>query len=116
MSTQDCLFCNIVSGAVPSDRVYEDEDVFAFRDINPQAPTHILVIPKRHISSVADLTDSDVDIAGKLMVVASKLAGSCGIAGRGFRLVVNAGDEGGQSVNHLHLHLLGGRRLGWPPG
>lgn len=116
MSTQDCLFCKIISGAVPSDCVYEDEDVYAFRDIDPQAPTHILVVPKRHISSVTSLTDSDADIAGKLVVVASRLADSCGIADTGFRLVVNAGDEGGQSVNHLHLHLLGGRRLGWPPG
>lgn len=116
MSAQDCLFCKIISGAIPSNRVYEDDDVFAFKDINPQAPTHVLIVPKKHIPSVASLTEADVAVAGKLITVAAGLADSLGIADRGYRLVVNAGEEGGQTVNHLHLHLLGGRRFGWPPG
>lgn len=112
----DCLFCKIVSGKIPSDPVFEDEEVCAFRDINPQAPTHVLIIPKRHIPSVAALTGDDAALCGKLIVVAARIAEECGVADRGFRLVFNSGEDGGQSVGHLHLHLLGGRKLGWPPG
>ncbi|NLU41285.1 MAG: histidine triad nucleotide-binding protein [Firmicutes bacterium] len=112
----DCLFCKIVSGKIPSDRVFEDEEVYAFRDINPQAPTHVLIIPKRHIPSAAALTGDDAAVCGRLVVVAARIAQECGMADRGFRLVLNSGEDGGQSVGHLHLHLLGGRKLGWPPG
>jgi histidine triad (HIT) family protein len=112
----DCLFCKIVSGEIRSDCVFEDEEVYAFRDINPQAPTHVLIVPKKHIPSVAALTGDDAAICGRVVVVAASLAQTCGVADRGFRLVFNCGEDGGQSVGHLHLHLLAGRKLGWPPG
>jgi histidine triad (HIT) family protein len=116
VSSGDCVFCKIISGEIPSVPLYEDDDVYAFSDINPQAPTHILIVPKKHIPSVRSLGDADTAIAGRLIVTAARLSEANGIAGSGFRLVVNAGIDGGQSVDHLHLHLLGGRRLGWPPG
>jgi len=111
----DCLFCKIANKELPSEIVYEDDDVLAFRDIKPQAPVHVLIIPKRHIASLSDLTEDDKDAMGHLMFVASKLAGDLGI-GEGFRVVVNCGKDAGQSVFHIHMHLLGGRSLGWPPG
>jgi histidine triad (HIT) family protein len=111
----DCLFCKIVNKELPSEIVYEDDDVLAFRDIKPQAPVHILIIPKRHIETLADLTEDDEDIIGHAMFVASRLARDLGID-KGFRVVVNCGKEAGQSVFHIHMHLLGGRSLGWPPG
>ncbi|NLA06121.1 MAG: histidine triad nucleotide-binding protein [Firmicutes bacterium] len=111
----DCLFCKIANKELPSEIVYEDDDVLAFRDINPQAPVHVLIIPKRHIASLSDLTEDDKDAMGHLMFVASKLADDLGI-GEGFRVVVNCGKDAGQSVFHIHMHLLGGRSLGWPPG
>lgn len=110
-----CLFCRIVAGEIPSTRVHEDDEILAFRDIDPKAPTHILVIPRRHIASVAALGPSDAELAGRLLVVAAEVAGEEGLE-RGWRVVSNVGEEGGQSVPHLHLHLLGGRPLSWPPG
>ena len=112
----DCLFCKMVSGEIKPDLIYEDEDVLAFRDINPQAPVHALVIPKRHISTLNDLEPADDGIAGKLFLAAGKVAQMEGIAEQGYRAVVNCNEYGGQVVFHVHLHLLGGRRMGWPPG
>ena len=112
-----CLFCRIVAGEIPADTVHEDDDTLAFRDNNPQAPTHILVIPKAHIGSAADLGGSaeDAALAGRLLATVADLADREGLS-RGWRVVTNVGPDGGQSVQHLHLHLLGGRRLTWPPG
>ena len=112
----DCLFCRIVAGTVPADKVHEDELVVAFRDIAPRAPTHILVIPRDHIASAADLTDTDGPMLGRLFATAAELARNEGIADAGYRLVSNVGRWGGQSVDHLHIHLLGGRSFDWPPG
>ena len=108
-----CLFCRIVSGDIPSTRVYEDEKVLAFRDIDPQAPVHILIVPKGHYDSVVD---APAEIVGHMSKIAVKLAEQEGIAEKGFRVVMNTGEDGGQSVKHLHMHLLGGRSLKWPPG
>lgn len=112
----DCLFCRIVAGTVPSTKVHEDELVIAFRDIAPRAPTHILVIPRDHIASAADLTDDDATMLGRLFATAAELARQEGIADAGYRLVSNVGRWGGQTVDHLHIHLLGGRSFDWPPG
>lgn len=111
----DCLFCDIVAGVRPSTKVYETEAVYAFRDINPVAPTHILIVPKRHIARVADMTAADVSLMGELFLAARKIAEMEGVA-EGFRLVVNNGSSVGQSVFHVHLHLLANRRMSWPPG
>lgn len=111
-----CLFCKIVGGDVPSTRVHEDELVIAFRDIAPRAPTHILLVPRRHIASAADLVEADGPLLGRLFAVAADLARSEGIADAGYRLVSNVGRWGGQSVDHLHIHLMGGRSFNWPPG
>jgi histidine triad (HIT) family protein len=111
----DCLFCRMASGAIPVDKLHEDDLVFAIRDINPQAPTHILVIPVRHVASAANLTETDGPMLGRLFAVAAELAATEGLDS-GWRLVTNVGRDGGQSVNHLHVHLLGGRAMGWPPG
>ena len=110
----ECLFCRILKKEIPSKAVFEDEFVYAFRDVNPQAPTHILLIPKRHVSGVEELGPGDEELAGSLIVRARELARSLGL--KGFRLVFNSGPEAGQSVFHLHLHLLSGRRMTWPPG
>ena len=112
----ECLFCKIVARTIPAALVYEDELVVAFDDINPQAPIHTLVIPRRHFTSIAELQDSDVTLLGCLMVAGNKVASLKGIADSGYRFVVNTGAHGGQSVFHLHLHVLGGRHMGWPPG
>lgn len=114
--TADCLFCKIVSGAIQPDKVYEDADVLAFRDVNPQAPVHVLVIPKRHVTTLNDLTDADTALAGKLLLAAQRIAAQLGIADTGYRVVNNCNADGGQSVWHIHLHVLGGRRMQWPPG
>jgi histidine triad (HIT) family protein len=111
-----CLFCRIVAGEVPSSRLHEDDLVIAIRDIAPQAPTHILLLPRAHIASAADLTDADGPLLGRLFSVAAALARAEGIADAGYRLVSNIGDWGGQTVDHLHVHLMGGRRFDWPPG
>ena len=115
-SDPDCLFCKIVSGAIPSNRVYEDKDMIAFRDINPAAPTHILVVPRTHIVSIAETTEAEEPLIAKLILAANKIAMSEHVELSGYRLVINTGKDGGQSVFHLHVHLLAGRALGWPPG
>ena len=112
----NCLFCKIAAGDIPSTRVHEDDDVVAFRDIAPRAPTHILVIPREHIASAADLTEADAPLLGKLFGATADIARREGIADAGYRIVSNVGQWGGQTVDHLHLHLLGGRAFEWPPG
>jgi len=111
-----CLFCEIVAGRIPAKVAYQDDQIMAFVDIKPEAPTHTLVIPKRHITSLLDLTPEDDAVIGSLIRKARDLAQSAGIAEKGFRLVFNCGDDAGYSVYHIHLHLVGGRKLGWPPG
>jgi histidine triad (HIT) family protein len=111
-----CLFCEIVAGRVPARAVHQDDDVFAFLDVKPQAPTHVLVIPKRHIDSLLELGPADDAIVGRLVRTASDLARQLSLADRGFRLVFNCGEDAGYSVYHIHLHLVGGRRMAWPPG
>ena len=111
----DCLFCRIVAGEVPSDRVHEDDDVIAFRDIAPRAPTHVLVIPRRHIPDAHALTESNGDLLAKLFTAVRQVADAAGLK-NGYRVVTNVGPESGQTVFHLHLHLLGGRPMTWPPG
>jgi histidine triad (HIT) family protein len=112
----DCLFCRIVAGEIPSTRVHEDDEVVAIRDIAPRAPTHILVLPRRHIASALDLTAADGPLLGRMFAAAADIARAEGIADAGYRLVSNVGRWGGQSVDHLHLHLMGGRPFEWPPG
>ena len=112
----ECIFCGIVSGEVSAKKVYEDDDVVAFEDIRPQAPVHILIIPKRHIATVNELTESDAQLVGRLVLVAKRIAAERGVAERGYRLVLNCNRDSGQEVFHIHLHLLGGRRFTWPPG
>lgn len=112
----ECIFCRIVAGEIPATRVHEDADTVAFRDINPAAPTHLLVIPKRHIASLDDATENDAEILGRIVWSARVAARAAGLAGSGYRLVMNTGRDAGQAVPHVHLHVLGGRRLAWPPG
>jgi histidine triad (HIT) family protein len=111
-----CLFCEVVAGRIPARKAYEDDEVLAFHDIKPQAPTHVLVVPKRHIESLLELTPADDAVIGRVVRTARDLARQLGLAERGFRVVFNCGDDAGYSVYHIHLHLVGGRRLGWPPG
>ena len=111
----DCLFCKIVTGEIPAKRLHDDADTLAFADLHPQAPVHVLVIPKRHIASHADALPGDAALLGKLLAAAGEVARTQHLEG-GYRLVVNTGADGGQTVEHLHVHVLGGRRLGWPPG
>ena len=112
----NCLFCKIAEGQIPSKIVYQDEDVVAFEDVNPQAPHHILLISRRHIASMADLTEEDGTLLARLFMVAAKLAHKLRLDERGYRFVTNVGPDAGQSVFHLHFHLLGGRKFTWPPG
>ena len=112
----DCLFCKIAAGEIPSTQVYSDDDFYAFLDIQPAAPKHILVIPRRHVAHISDLTAADADLAGRLILTANKVAAQEGMQETGFRVVINCGEGAGQLVFHLHLHLLGGRVMGWPPG
>ena len=112
----DCLFCKIRDGQIPAQRVAEDEHAFAFRDINPQAPTHVLVVPKQHIATLNDLGEADAALIGRLHLVARRIAHDEGIAESGYRVLFNTNRGAGQTVFHIHLHLLGGRALGWPPG
>ena len=116
MSDSDCLFCKIVSGDISADVIYANDDVLAFRDINPQAPTHVLIIPRKHIATINALTDSDQEIGGALLLAARDIATQEGIANDGYRLALNCNSAGGQTVYHIHMHLLGGRDLSWPPG
>ena len=112
----DCLFCKILAGDIPAELVYESETAVAFRDINPQAPTHVLVIPRKHISTINDIEDEDHAIVGSLYTAAKEIAAAEGIAEDGYRAVMNCNEGAGQSVFHIHLHVLGGRPMGWPPG
>jgi histidine triad (HIT) family protein len=112
----DCAFCGIVSGRIPSTIVHRDDEVVAFRDVNPQAPTHVLVVPVEHIASAVELTPAHDRIWARLLHVAQQVAEGDGVDRDGYRLVVNVGRNGGQTVDHLHLHLLGGRQMTWPPG
>lgn len=112
----DCLFCKIAAGQIPSRTVYSDEDYYAFEDINPQAPTHVLVIPRRHVPTLNDLKEADRDMLGGLVLLATRIAAERGLAPQGFRFLANCLESAGQSVFHVHFHLLGGRRFGWPPG
>jgi len=111
----DCLFCRIIAGEIPASKVYEDDRIFAFRDLRPGAPTHILLVPKRHLAGLAEATASDAELLGALQLKAAELARAQPLEG-GYRTVLNVGPDAGQSVFHLHLHLLGGRPLAWPPG
>ena len=116
MSPSDCLFCRIASGGIPANVVYQDDHLVAFRDINPQAPVHVLVIPRQHLPSLDAAEDAHRELLGRMLLAARDLARADGIAEDGYRAVLNVGGDGGQTVAHLHLHLLGGRGLGWPPG
>jgi histidine triad (HIT) family protein len=116
MANDDCLFCKIIAGEVPSTQVTSSEGTYAFRDINPGAPTHVLVVPRRHIESAATVTADDAAILAEMIATAQHVARQEGIADSGYRLVFNVGDDALNSVPHLHLHVLGGKRLGWPPG
>jgi histidine triad (HIT) family protein len=112
----DCLFCGIVEGKIKANIVYQDDAAVAFKDVAPKAPVHILIIPRKHIVCVSDIQDQDQPLIGRIFHVAAKLAGEQGIADSGYRVVVNSGPDAGQSVFHLHYHLLGGRQMSWPPG
>lgn len=112
----DCIFCKIANKEIPTEVIYEDENVVAFNDLNPTAPVHILVIPKKHIASLNDATAEDTELLGKIMLTIQKIAADQGIAEKGYRVVTNCGEQGGQSVKHLHFHLLGGREMLWPAG
>lgn len=116
MVEENCLFCRIVAGTIPADIVHDSDAVLAFRDISPQAPVHVLVIPKAHVSSLAATTDEHQAVLGEILRVCRNVARSEGIADEGFRIVANTGENGGQTVDHLHVHVLGGRAMSWPPG
>jgi histidine triad (HIT) family protein len=111
-----CLFCEIANGKIPSRKAYEDDTVVAFHDVKPQAPTHVLIVPRKHVTSLNDLEPEDDALVGAMVRRARDLAKQAGLAERGYRLVLNCGDDAGYSVYHIHLHLVGGRALGWPPG
>jgi histidine triad (HIT) family protein len=116
MSTNDCLFCRIIAGDIPSNVVLQDESAIAIRDVNPQAPTHILVIPREHIESLDDASQKDEALLGHLLRMSARIANQEGLSEGGYRTVINNGEGAGQSVFHLHVHVLGGRPLNWPPG
>jgi histidine triad (HIT) family protein len=116
MGESGCIFCGIAAGSIPAQLVRQTEDAVAFRDINAQAPTHVLVIPRRHIASVNQLMETDAELVGKLYLVARDVARDSGLTDGGYRLVMNTGAAAGQTVDHIHLHLLGGREMHWPPG
>ena len=116
MNDEDCLFCKIASGEIGAEIVYEAEDVVAFRDISPQAPTHVLIIPRRHVATINDLEQEDGPTVGRLFLAAKQIANDEGVAEDGYRVVMNCNEGAGQSVFHIHLHLLGGRGFRWPPG
>jgi histidine triad (HIT) family protein len=116
MSEKDCLFCKIVNGDIPADIIHKSETTVAFRDINPQAPTHVLVIPRKHVATINDLGEDDSRVVGDMYLAAKEIAASEGIADEGYRAVMNCNAGAGQTVFHIHLHVLGGRGLSWPPG
>ena len=113
---KDCPFCKIIKGEIPAKKVYEDENTFAFRDINPQAPAHVIVVPKVHVERISDVTSQDAKIISDMVLAANSIARQDKIDKSGYRLVINCNDDGGQTVYHIHIHLLGGRRMHWPPG
>ena len=115
MTDKVCLFCKIIKKEVPSKADYEDDEIYAFEDVNPQAPVHILIVPKKHFEKLADISESDAELMGKLLLIARKIAAKKKLE-KGYRIVANNGPQAGQTVFHLHLHLLGGRRFTWPPG
>ena len=110
----DCLFCKIINGEIPSEKIYEDEEILAFKDISPVAPVHILIIPKKHIVSLNDINEDNSEIIGKILLRAKKIAEELGIKEEGYRIINNIGENGGQTVGHLHFHLIGGKKLDWP--
>ena len=112
----ECLFCKMVSGVIPCDKVHENQNVLALRDIDPKAPTHILIIPKKHITTLNEINENDQDLLGELLLTAKKIAKDEGIDRSGYRTVFNCNSDGGQTVFHIHMHLLGGRPMSWPPG
>lgn len=112
----ECVFCEIISGRMPADFVYQDDEIVAFKDINPQAPVHILVVPKKHYATLLDLKPEDAGLVGRLILIANEIAKRFNVHNRGFRLIFNCNREAGQSIYHVHLHLLGGRIMMWPPG
>lgn len=116
MSNENCIFCQIAAGELPADIYYQDDEVVAFRDIHPVAPTHLLIIPKRHIATANEFSDADTALIGRLSITAAKLAKELRIAESGYRMVMNCNRDAGQTVFHVHLHLLGGRAMSWPPG
>ncbi len=116
IALEDCIFCKVVRGELPSDKVLETDNLVAFRDIRPQAPVHVLLIPKKHIASIQDVTPEDKELMGDLILAAQKVANDLDISSSGYRIVSNVGHHGQQTVPHLHYHLLGGRQLQWPPG
>ena len=116
MAEQNCIFCKIAAGEIPAAKIFEDDRALAFRDINPQAPTHALVIPRAHVASLSEAGESDGALLGHLLLVAARVAREEGLAEAGYRAVINTGAGAGQSVFHIHVHVLGGRRLTWPPG
>ena len=115
-SNASCLFCRIAAGEIPAKKLHEDDDVVAFHDINPQAPSHLLVIPRRHIASLDEMTSADTEAVGRTILRATEIARDLGLHENGYRLVINNGEAAGQTVFHIHVHLIGGRTLGWPPG
>ena len=116
MANQDCLFCKILSGDIPAEVIYESDTAIAFRDINPQAPTHAVIIPRKHIATINDIDEADHALVGSLYAAAKAIAAQEGFSDEGYRVVMNCNAAAGQTVFHIHLHLLGGRQLGWPPG
>jgi histidine triad (HIT) family protein len=116
MADSNCLFCKVLAGDIPADIIYESETAIGFRDINPQAPTHVLIIPRKHIATINEIADEDQSIVGSLYSAAREIAASEGLTDEGYRAVMNCNEAAGQTVFHIHLHLLGGRSLGWPPG
>ncbi|MBE6051631.1 MAG: histidine triad nucleotide-binding protein [Clostridium sp.] len=113
---EDCIFCKIIKGEIPSKKIYEDDKVYAFYDISPEAPVHFLVIPKEHIGSVNDINEENADIISHIFLAINKIVNDLGVAETGYRIVNNTGKDGGQTVHHMHYHVLAGRNLAWPPG
>ncbi|MCK4869527.1 MAG: histidine triad nucleotide-binding protein [Gammaproteobacteria bacterium] len=112
----DCLFCKIIAGEIPADIIYHDDDVLVFNDINPQAPVHKIIIPKKHIATLNDITEKEAPLIGHMLLVAKNIAHELNIADSGYRTIFNCNSDAGQEVFHIHLHLLGGRKMHWPPG
>lgn len=116
MKMEDCIFCKIIENKIPTEKIYEDEKIIAFNDINPQAPVHILIIPKDHFASLNEMPDEKIDVLSHILLKARKIAHDKGIGDKGYRIVLNTAKDSGQEVFHIHFHLLGGRRMTWPPG